>query len=80
MGVHRGLTPRLIQTGSPLHVVPIQSTKSYRRHSHYSELDRSEIDLSQISDVNGEARMRTEIDLNESEIDLNECEHFPKVV
>ena len=23
--------------------------------------------------------MRTEIDLNESEIDLNECEHFLKV-
>ena len=30
------------------------------------------------SDLNVNARMRTEIDLNESEIDLNECEHFLK--
>ena len=31
-----------------------------------------------INDLNVNARMRTEIDLNESKIDLNECEHFLK--
>ena len=29
-------------------------------------------------DMNVNDRMRTKIDLNESEIDLNECEHFLK--
>ena len=35
------------------------------------------MDLKQ-SDLNVNARMRTEIDLNKSAIDLNECEHFLK--
>ena len=31
-----------------------------------------------LATLNVNARMRTEIDLNESGIDLNECEHFLK--
>ena len=43
------------------------SFKNKFRAVHTSELDVN---------VNVNARMRTEIDRNESEIDLNECEHF----
>ena len=45
----------------------------------FTLVDRSEIDLTRVkSDLNVNARMWTENDLNESEIDLNECEHFLK--